>query len=136
MPFVTMVEAANLGVCHDARAFCGCLDRTRRGRVLGQRQVCARPMVIDHVSRQDAPQVPLVEDDEMVQALAADGSDQSLGVRILPGAPTTVYPAWWLLFQSRATRLTAFSDALTFCHLPSVAEAPALSLLKLSDRRN
>jgi len=37
------------------------------------------------ISRQDVPQVTLVEDDDVIQALAADRADEAFGKWILPG---------------------------------------------------
>ena len=43
-------------------------------------------MVIDEVADQDAAQVPLAEDEDVIQALASDRTDQALHERVLPGA--------------------------------------------------
>jgi len=61
-----------------------CLDRTRFRRVLPQRQVSPARMIVVDVLSQDAPQVTLVEDDHMVETLAANATDRPLDVRILP----------------------------------------------------
>ena len=51
---------------------------------------CVRvPMIIDSVRRQDAPQMPLTEHDDVVETLPADGTDHALGVWILPRARRT-----------------------------------------------
>src|SRR5262245_768478 len=81
-----MMETANFRIRDDARAVLSRLCLPRRWRVLGQRKMCTRPLVVIDVSREHTPQVPLVQGDEMVQTLAPDGSDQSLSVRILPRA--------------------------------------------------
>ncbi len=41
-------------------------------------------MVVFQEFGQQPPQMPLVQDDEMVQAFAAGRADESLGVRVLP----------------------------------------------------
>ena len=46
----------------------------------------ARLMVIDEVVGQDSTQVSFAKDKSVVEALAADRTDQALGERILPGA--------------------------------------------------
>ena len=46
----------------------------------------ARLMVIDEVSDQDAAQVPLAEDEDVIQALASDRTDQTLHERVMLGA--------------------------------------------------
>jgi hypothetical protein len=37
------------------------------------------------IARQDAAQVTLVEDDNVIQTFAADRTDETLDVRVLPG---------------------------------------------------
>src|SRR5712691_4752913 len=51
--------------------------------------MCTRPMIVDAVTGQDSPQVPLPEHDHMVQTCAPDCTDQALRIRILPGARRT-----------------------------------------------
>jgi hypothetical protein len=46
----------------------------------------SRSMITRDVSSKHATQVPLVQNDDVVQTLAAQRSDQSLRERILPGA--------------------------------------------------
>jgi hypothetical protein len=46
----------------------------------------ARFVVIGEVPAQDSTQVSFVEDNNVVEALAPDRTDQALGERILPGA--------------------------------------------------
>src|SRR2546428_5761359 len=48
--------------------------------------MCSRPMIIGNVRGQETSQMPLAEDDHVVQTLAPNGSDQSLRIRILPRA--------------------------------------------------
>ena len=42
-------------------------------------------MIIGDIRRQQTSQMVLAEDDDVVQTLAPNGSDQSFGIRILPG---------------------------------------------------
>ena len=63
------------------------LNLSRRRRVLTEREMRAAIVIVIDVRSQDTPQRSLVEDDHMVQALTANGTDQSLRVRILPWAP-------------------------------------------------
>src|SRR2546428_7486740 len=51
--------------------------------------MCSRPMIIGDIRDQETSQMPLAHDDHVVQTLAPDGSDQSLCIRILPGAGRT-----------------------------------------------
>src|SRR2546421_721041 len=46
-------------------------------------------MIIGEIGGQETSQMPLAEDDHVVQTLAPDGSDQSLRIRILPRAGRT-----------------------------------------------
>lgn len=41
-------------------------------------------MVIDQVVLDDPPSVPLVDDDDMIEALSADRADEPLGKGVLP----------------------------------------------------
>src|ERR1700674_5014849 len=44
------------------------------------------PMIISEIRGQQTPQMALAEDDDVVQTLAPDGSDQSFRIRIVPRA--------------------------------------------------
>jgi hypothetical protein len=79
-----VVQAADFWNLHD-RALLGARDRPKVGCVLIERQMGARLMVIGDVPGQDATQVSFVEDKNVVETLAADRTDQTLGERILPG---------------------------------------------------
>jgi hypothetical protein len=52
-----------------------------------QRQVRAPRVVISQVTREDAPEVVLTQDDNVVQAFAANTPDEALHIRVLPGTP-------------------------------------------------
>ena len=79
-----MVQAADLGKLHD-RPRHGERDRPEVGCVLVQRKVGARLMVIGEVPGQDAVvEVPLAEDEDVIQALAADRPDEPLREGVLP----------------------------------------------------
>ena len=56
-----------------------------RGRGLAQREMRSGVMMILKIFRQDAAQVTLVEDDNVIQTFTADRSDETLGIGILPG---------------------------------------------------
>lgn len=53
--------------------------------ILVEREMCPGPVMILKIPRQDAPQVTLVEDDDVIQAFAADRADEALDKWILPG---------------------------------------------------
>ena len=81
-----MMQPADFGQRDDlARADGG--DRTRVGRVLAEREMRPRPVVVREVGAEETPQVPFVEHDDVIQALAAKRADDALDVRILPGRP-------------------------------------------------
>jgi hypothetical protein len=61
-------------------------DRSAIGRVLVKGEVRAGVVVISRVCSQHVPQMRLVEDDQMVEALSPDGSDQPLDIGGLPRA--------------------------------------------------
>src|SRR5512145_2972590 len=66
------------------------LTRTRTrpegGRVLVQREVGPRLMVIGEIAGQDAAEVSLAEDEHVIQALAPDRADEPLNEWVLPRA--------------------------------------------------
>ena len=69
-------------------------DPTRRGeldgpdvrRILVEREMRARPVIVGAVSRQGAAQVPFAEDEDVIQTLASDRADEPLREGILPRA--------------------------------------------------
>ena len=52
--------------------------------ILIERQVSARPLVVFEIRLQDATQAWFIQDDDVVQALAANRADQALDIGILP----------------------------------------------------
>ena len=64
-----MVQAADFWTLHDL-AHRGKLDGPERGRILVEREVRARLMVIGKVAGQDAVQVSLAEDEHVIQTFA------------------------------------------------------------------
>ena len=56
------------------------------GRILVERQVSARPVVVREVASQGTAEVLLAEDDDVIQTLAPDGADEALGEGVLPRA--------------------------------------------------
>src|SRR5262245_6034685 len=57
------------------------------GSVLGERQVSARPVVVLEVLGEDAAQMSLARDDDVVETFSPDGPNQALHVRIRPRRP-------------------------------------------------
>lgn len=52
-----------------------------------QRQVRSRMMIVVEVRSKNPQQVPFVENDDMIEALSTDGTDQPLNEWILPRRP-------------------------------------------------
>jgi hypothetical protein len=66
-----MVEPADFRSHHDPTGV-GRVDGARLGRVLLERKVRPRVLVVRHIAAKQASEMPLIDDDEVVQALAAD----------------------------------------------------------------
>jgi hypothetical protein len=79
-----VVQTADFWNLHDP-AHLGARDRPKVGCVLVEREVGARLMVIGDVLGQDAVQVSFVQNENMVETLAPDGTDQALGEGICQG---------------------------------------------------
>ena len=58
---------------------------TRPWAVLVEREMRPGVMMILKIARQYAAQATLVEDDNVIQTIAADRTDEVLDVRLLPG---------------------------------------------------
>jgi hypothetical protein len=63
----------------------GKLYATRPRAVFMEREMRSGVMMILKIAREYAVQVTLAEDDNVIQTFAADRTDESLGVGILPG---------------------------------------------------
>ncbi len=61
------------------------LDRSAVWRILVQEQMRSDFIVIAGVGGKDPAQMGLAEDDDMIEAFAADRADQSLRMPVLPG---------------------------------------------------
>ena len=78
-----MMEPADLRERNDV-AHPGRLNCARHGTVLVEREMGPRPLVVGEVASQDTSQVLLVEDDDVIEALAPDASNHSFAEWILP----------------------------------------------------
>src|SRR5712691_6718727 len=74
---VPMVQTTHFRERNDG-PFCRRLDASRRGRVLLERDMRSRPMIAGNASSKHAMQMTLAQNDDVIQTLAAQGSDQSL----------------------------------------------------------
>ena len=59
-------------------------DRPGVRRVLRQREMRSRLVVVRQVPTQDANQSGFIHDDHVIEALASDGADEPLRIRVLP----------------------------------------------------
>jgi hypothetical protein len=84
-PGISMMQAANFGNWHND-ANIGRLDRPYVGRILLQREVSARAVIMGKVAGQETVKVPLAENEHVVQTLAPDRADEPLHERVLPRA--------------------------------------------------
>ena len=73
--FVAMMKSAHFRE-RDHAPFRRRLHASRRRRVFLQGEMCAGPMIIGDIRGQEPSQMPLAEDDDVVETLAANGSDQ------------------------------------------------------------
>ena len=79
-----MVESADLGQGNDA-SLRGWLDGARLGSILLEREMRPRAVVVAEVAVQTTTEMSLVQDDHVVEELAADAADHALGEGVLPG---------------------------------------------------
>jgi len=79
-----VVEAADQKKGNDA-AVLRWLDGARLGRIFLEREMRPRAMVVAEVALQTTTEMSLTQDDHVVEKLATDGPDHSLGEGVLPG---------------------------------------------------
>jgi len=79
-----MVQSADVRDGNHATTFG--LDHFRHGRLALQRELRPNRVVVTEILLEDATQMPLAEDDHMVETFPTDRTDHGLGVRVLPGA--------------------------------------------------
>ncbi len=82
-------HSGRLGSCPvgDNAAEFGWLDASWFGRVLRQRKVSSRPVVVAKVAVQLTTKMFLAEYDHVVEEVPPDGPDRALGVGVLPWRP-------------------------------------------------
>jgi hypothetical protein len=80
-----MEQAADFGKLDDLPCHRE-LDRPEVGRVLVERKMGARSVVVSEIADQDTAEVSLAEDEHVIQALAPDRADEPLREGILPWA--------------------------------------------------
>ena len=79
-----MMQTAHLWE-RDNPACRGWLYGARLRTILVEQKMCSGPVMILKIPRQDAAQVTLVEDDDVIQTFAANRADEALDEWILPG---------------------------------------------------
>ena len=80
-----MVEATDFANRDDLAEFRP-LNWAAVGRILVEREVSTRPVIVREVASQGAAQVPFAKDEDVIQALAPDGADEPLREGVLPRA--------------------------------------------------
>src|SRR5467141_823738 len=80
-----MVEATDFAKRDDLAEFRP-LNWAAVGRILVEREVSTRLVIVREVAGQEAAQVPFAKDEDVIQALAPDGADEPLREGVLPGA--------------------------------------------------
>src|SRR2546427_2286338 len=82
--FVAVVQSADLWQRHDSSHLCR-LDRSGLGRVLPQREMRSRSLIVIQVRSEGATKRGFMQHDHMVQALPPNGTNHPLNVGSLPG---------------------------------------------------
>jgi hypothetical protein len=82
-PLIAMMETTDFGDRDDRPDGCS-RDRSVIWRVLVEAEVRSTPMIVPAVGREDAPEMGLVDDDHVIEALSSDRANQPFDVRILP----------------------------------------------------
>ena len=82
---VSMVEATDFAKRHDP-AGSWPFDRPPVGRVLVEREMRSCAVIVREVRGQDATEVAFAQNEDMIEALAPDRTDEPFHERILPGA--------------------------------------------------
>ena len=62
------------------------LDRASRRRILGESEMCLVDLVLGDEIGEQQPQLPIGQDDELIERLPANGGDEALGDPALPRA--------------------------------------------------
>jgi hypothetical protein len=62
----------------------GRLYRPRLRAILAEREMCTASVVVVEVRRQHTAQVTLIEDEDVIEAFAADRADDAFDIGVLP----------------------------------------------------
>ena len=80
-----MVEATDLAN-RDDRAEFRLFNRAAVRRILVEREVSTRPVVVREIASQGAAQVPFAKNEDVIQTLAPEGANEPLRKGVLPRA--------------------------------------------------
>ena len=80
-----MMQATDFGNLHD-RPHLWPLDWPHVWRILLEREVSPRLVIVEKVAGQEASQMAFAQDEDMIQALTSDRADEPLREGVLPGA--------------------------------------------------
>src|SRR6202011_3604022 len=100
----------------------GSLNRTRDRRILLQRPMRSNAVVIDRIVFQNSAQMCLAQNDDVIQTLAPDRSDQPFGKAVLPRR------SWWDRLVPNAHGAQSACDDGTIDAIP-IADHVARSLI-------
>ena len=117
--FVTMTQSANLRNLHDPTHGWR-LNRSTDSCVLAQRQMRPGLFVVCEIGFQDSTQTGLIQNDDVIQALSSNRSDQSLEIGVLPRT---------------LGRSQDFVNAHRFCHLAEFQPVSAVAIAQQIPRR-
>ena len=85
----------------------------RSWAILVERKMSSGLVMILKIARQDAAQVALVEDDDMVQTFAADRTDEAFDIGVLPGFGHRSSTQWcWSSRQPWSTGIARASSSI------------------------
>ena len=82
--FVAMMQTADLWNLNNP-SYLHRLNRPSYRSVFAQREVSPRTLVILEVGSENSPETGFIQHNDVIQTLAANRSDQSLDVGVLPG---------------------------------------------------
>ena len=102
------------------------LDRSGMGAIHCKGKMGAKSVIVGDIRLDHAPQMPLVEHDDMIEHIATDTPDDPLAIRILPGT------AWGDLDLFDAHVAEAL---LKMCSVDAIAVAQEISWCSVPRKR-
>ena len=108
---VLMMKTTDMSNSHDL-SLCWRLNCPWYRALFIERQVCSRLVIVGIVGFQSPPQMPLIYNDNVIQALSPYGTDNSLNIRTLPGR------AWGRKHLLNAEAFHPISESVTINAIP------------------